>query len=393
MNTWQAQAETLRADMIDQRRDLHRHPELAFAEVRTAGIVAEALNALGLEVQTGVGQTGVIGLLEGSQPGPVVLVRCDMDALPINEENDTSYRSQSPGRMHACGHDGHTAIALAVAQMLNSQRERLRGTVKFVFQPAEEIGRGADAMIADGALDDPRPDVCYGLHLWNDMPRGQVAVTAGPFMAGADGLHISLHGRGSHAALPQHAADPIVAAAALIMALQTVVSRSVPPLETVVVSVTQVQAGTALNIIPEQVTLAGTIRTFKPDVRALVIERVRALAASTAAAYGCQAEVTVEQLSQPVMNDVALAERLLAHFRQHAPTLEYVSGFQTMAAEDVSAFLERVPGVFFFVGSADAARGLDYSHHHPRFDFDEEALVTGAALLAQAVAAHVLSEG
>jgi amidohydrolase len=390
METLQAQAAALRAGLIERRRDLHRHPELAFAEVRTAGIVADTLRGLGLEVQTGVGQTGVVGVLEGDQPGPVVLVRCDMDALPIDEENDTDYRSQTAGRMHACGHDGHTAIALAVAEMLADQRDRLRGAVKFVFQPAEEIGKGADAMIADGALDDPRPDVCYGLHLWNDMPHGLVAVTAGPFMAGADGLHITVRGRGSHAALPHQAADPIVAAAALVLALQTVVSRSVPPLETAVVSVTQVQAGTALNIIPEQVTLAGTIRTFRPEVRDLVIERVNAIAAATAAAHGCEAAVRVEQLTLPVINDAALAGQLVARLRQAAPDLEYVSGFQTMAAEDVSAFLNRVPGVFFFVGSADAARGLNYGHHHPRFDFDEAALVTGAALLAAAVAGHVL---
>ncbi len=392
MDTFRAQAEALRAALVDRRRDLHRHPELAFNEVRTAGIAAAALNALGLEVRTGVGQTGVIGLLEGGQPGPVVLVRCDMDALPIVEENDTPYCSQAPGRMHACGHDGHTAIALAVAQMLAGQRDRLRGTVKFVFQPAEEIGRGADAMIADGALDDPQPAVCYGLHLWNDIPCGQVAVTAGPFMAGSDGLQIVVRGRGSHAALPQHAADPVVAAAALVLALQTVVSRSVSPLEAAVVSVTRVQAGTALNIIPEQVTLGGTIRTFKPAVRALVVERVRAVAAAVAAAHGCQAEVTVEQLTQPVVNDPALASALQARLRQAAPDLDFISGFQTMAAEDVAAFLSRVPGVFFFVGSANAARGLDYGHHHPRFDFDEDALVTGAALLAEAVAQHVLPQ-
>lgn len=392
MSMFQTQAEALRSQLIDRRRDLHRHPELAFEEVRTAGVVAETLNALGLEVRTGVGRTGVVGLLEGSQPGPVVLVRCDMDALPIDEENDAPYRSQTPGRMHACGHDGHTAIGLAVAQMLADRRDHLRGAVKFAFQPAEEIGRGADAMIADGALDDPRPDFCYGLHLWNDLPRGQVAITPGPFMAGADGLHITVRGRGSHAALPHQAADPVVAAAALVMALQTVVSRSLSPLETAVVSVTQIQAGTALNIIPEYVTLAGTIRTFRPEVRALVLERLQAVAAAAAAAHGCTADVTVELLTQPVINDTALAGRLLERLRQSAPALEYLTGFQTMAAEDVASFLNRVPGVFFFVGSADSARGLDYGHHHPRFDFDEDMLVTGAALLAEAVAAHVLPQ-
>ena len=390
MVNWRAQAEALRAEMVERRRDLHRHPELAFQEARTAGIVAETLNALGLEVQTGVGRTGVVGLLEGGQPGPVVMVRCDMDALPIDEENDVPYRSQQPGRMHACGHDGHTAVALAVARLFAERREALRGSVKFAFQPAEEIGQGAAAMVADGALEAPRPDVCYGLHLWNDLPHGQVSVTPGPFMAGADALRITVRGRGSHAALPHQSADPVVAAASLVLALQTVVSRSLSPLETAVVSVTQLQAGTALNVIPEQVALAGTIRTFKPEVRALVVERVQAVSAAAAAALGCQAEVSIEPLTPPVINDTALAERLLERFRQAAPDLEYVTGMQTMAAEDVSVFLNRVPGVFFFVGSADRARGLVYGHHHPRFDFNEDALVTGAALLAEAVAAHVL---
>ena len=392
MQTFQAQAERLRDEMIERRRDLHQHPELAFEEVRTAGIVARTLGELGLEVQTGIGRTGVVGLLEGDQPGPTVLVRCDMDALPIVEENDVPYRSQVAGRMHACGHDGHTSIALAVAQMLAAQRDQLRGAVKFVFQPAEEIGKGADAMVTDGVLADPLPDVCYGLHLWNEMPYGQVAVTPGPFMAGADGFHVTVHGRGSHAAIPDRATDPVMAAVAIISSLQTIVSRNVSPLRTAVVSVTQLEAGTAINIIPEQARFAGTIRTFRPEVRDLVVARFHAIAESTAAAMGCTVDVDIELLTPPVLNDAALAVQLVERFRAVAPDLEYVTGFQTMAAEDMAVFLNRVPGVYFFVGSADAARSLNYSHHHPRFDFDERALVTGAALLASAVAAHVLPD-
>ncbi|MGQ9889184.1 MAG: M20 metallopeptidase family protein [Aggregatilineales bacterium] len=322
MANWRAQAEALRAEMVERRRDLHRHPELAFQEVRTASVVAKTLSDLGLEVQTGVGRTGVVGLLEGGQPGPVVMVRCDMDALPIDEENDVPYRSQQPGRMHACGHDGHTAIGLAVARLFAERRDSLRGAVKFAFQPAEEIGQGAAAMVADGALEGPRPDVCYGLHLWNDLPHGQVSVTPGPFMAGADALRVVVRGRSSHAAMPHQSADPVVASAALVLALQTVVSRNLSPLETAVVSVTQLQAGTALNVIPEQAALAGTIRTFKPEVRALVAGRVQAVSVAAAAALGCQAEAAVEPLTPPVINDAALAERLLERFRRAAPDLE-----------------------------------------------------------------------
>src|SRR5687767_924604 len=251
--------------MIERRRDFHRHPELSFQETRTAGIVASELNQLGFEVQTGVGKTGVIGMLEGDHDGPTLLVRADMDALPILEANEAEYVSGNAGVMHACGHDGHTTIGLAVARMLSARRSEMHGRIKFVFQPAEEIGKGAAAMIADGALDNPRPDCSIGLHLWNDLPLGTVGVTSGPCMAAADTFLCRITGKGGHGASPHQTRDPIAAAAQIISALQTIVSRNVAPLDTAVVSVGKLVAGDAFNVIASDAVLEGTVRTYRKE--------------------------------------------------------------------------------------------------------------------------------
>lgn len=378
------------SEWIARRRDLHRHPELGFQEVRTAGIVANTLRQLGLEVQTGVGQTGVVGVLEGAADGPTVLVRADMDALPITEENATDYVSQTPGVMHACGHDAHTTIALAVAELLSAQRAAIAGRVKFAFQPAEEIGRGAHAMIEDGALRDPAPDVALGLHLWNESPLGTLALTEGPFMAGAGDFSIHVSGRGGHGAAPHQTRDPIVAASAIVTALQTIITRSLPPIETGVISVTSFQAGTAFNIIPSRAELRGTIRMFTPEVRDILITRMREVAQHIAAAHGCAAELDVQELTLPVVNDPATMRRLQSLFKRIRPDLRQVTDYRTMLAEDVSYFLDAVPGAYFFVGSSNTARDLAYPHHHPRFDFDEAVIPLATELLVSAVASFVL---
>lgn len=389
---FKSQIEARQSAWIALRRDLHQHPELGFDLPRTAGVVAERLRALGLEVQTGIGRSGVVGLLEGATHGPTVLVRADMDALPVQEENDVPYASQTPGVMHACGHDGHTTIALAVAELLGERRAQMAGRVKFVFQPAEEIGRGAQAMIEDGALADPVPDVCLGLHLWNEMPVGFVALVDGPMMAAAGDISIRVRGRGGHGALPHETRDPIVAASHIVTALQTVVSRNVRPTDVAVISITEFKAGDSFNVIPETAQLRGTIRAFRPEVIELLGQRAREIAQELAAAFGCQAEVHVEQLTLPVVNDAGVNARLRPLFRQVAPQVQLLDGVQTMAAEDMSYFLNAVPGTFFFVGSANPDRGLDYPHHHPRFDFDEAALSLAIELLAEAVAAYVLPD-
>lgn len=364
------------------RRDFHRHPELAFEEVRTAGVVARELNALGIEVHSGIAKTGVVGLLEGKNPGPVILLRFDMDALPILEETGAEYASQTPGVMHACGHDGHTAVGLTVARLLHDHQQELAGTVKLVFQPAEEGFGGAELMVKEGVLENPKPELTLSLHLWNHAPLGWVGVTDGPIMAAADVLRIWVTGKGGHGAMPHQAVDPVLAAAHVVTALQSVVSRNVPPLQTAVVTVTMLRAGEAFNVIPPQVEMQGTIRTFDPAVRELVVNRVQQVAEQTAAALGCQAKVEIEPVTPAVINEPAIAGRVAQVAGSLFPDAEIDRHFQTMGSEDMSFMMQKVPGCYFFIGSANEARGLNYSHHHPKFDVDEDALPRSAALMA-----------
>jgi amidohydrolase len=390
---WLTAAEQSRARLIARRRDFHQHPELAFQETRTAGIVVQALSDLGMEVQRGVGRTGVIGMLEGAHDGPTVLVRADMDALPVREENAIPYASGTPGAMHACGHDGHTAIALSVAEALAPLRERMHGRVKFVFQPAEEIGRGALAMVHDGALMDPRPDFTVGLHLWNSLPVGKLGVADGPVMAGASNFTIVITGRGGHAASPHQNIDPVVCAAQVITALQTIISRNADPFDTGVVSVAQVHAGDAHNVIPQTAELRGTMRYFRYEVRDLMITRMRQIVEGVASAMGCTGSVDVVPMTRPVSNDAIVGEKLRPLFAQIVGEQGLDTSLRSMGSEDVGEFMEGVPGMYFFVGAQDSTAEAYYPHHHPRFSIDEEALPLGMALLAQAVAAYVLPEG
>jgi amidohydrolase len=371
------------------RRDFHMHPELGFQEIRTAGIVAQELQALGMEVTKGVGKTGVVGLLEGAKPGPTLLVRFDMDALPITEETGAEYASQNPGVMHACGHDAHTAIGLTVARMLHTHRDELAGTIKFCFQPSEEGPNGAEVggnelMIRDGVLNSPAVDMSLALHIWNEKPLGWLGIAAKPVMAGADIFTITVTGRGGHGAIPDRAVDPIVAAANMVLALQTVVSRNVSPLDTAVVSVTNIHGGTAFNIIPQEVKLEGTIRTFDTGIRQRVVERIEQIADGVASAMGCQAEVSIKSITPALVNDPSLAVRVQETARRVLPQSDLDVEYQTMTAEDMAFMQQKIPGCFFFVGSNDATRGLDYGHHHPKFDFNEEVLVRASALMASA---------
>jgi amidohydrolase len=383
MRDFRAEAEALRDEMVARRRDLHQYPELGFEVVRTAGIVASTLQELGLEVQTGVGKTGVVGVLEGSVDGPTVLVRCDMDALPVEEENEFEYRSLVPGKMHACGHDAHTSIGLAVARMLHDQRDRIKGRVKFIFQPAEEIGLGAQAMIDDGALKTPEAQVSFGLHMWPEIPVGEIVLTPGPLMAGVSFFQITLEGRGGHGARPYRTIDPIIAAAQLTVSLQSIVSRNMDPNDAVVFSVTRIAAGETYNVIPNRAELRGTFRTFTPEAHSRLVERFQTIIEHTAAAFECTATVELREAAPPLVNDAEIAARLRAPladlgFGLHEP-------FRSMEGEDMALILEKVPGVFFFVGC-----GTSYPLHHPRFHIDEEAMVVGASLLASVVSDYVL---
>ena len=368
------------------RRDFHSHPELGFHEVRTAGIVAKELNALGLELHTGVAETGVVAVLEGSKPGPVLLVRADMDALPITEETGAPYASQNPGVMHACGHDGHTAILLTVAKMLHAHRSELAGTVKFVFQPAEEGMGGAEKMIEAGILENPKVDLTLALHLWNEQPLGWIGAANGPAMAGAEIFKVKICGKGGHGAAPHLSVDPVLAAAQIVSALQGIVARNVAPLKTAVVSVCTIHGGEAFNVIPQQVELTGTIRTFEPAVRARVLERFEQTVKSVAEGMGCQAEIHLERLTPATINQRETAESVRAAAHRLFPEAEVdPADYVTMGSEDFAFILEKVPGCFFFVGSANPEKGLDAGHHHPKFDFDEAALPRAAALMAAAV--------
>ncbi|MBI3159861.1 MAG: amidohydrolase [Chloroflexi bacterium] len=380
------EAESLFNYTRELRRDFHRHPELGFQEVRTSGIVANELKELGLEVATGIAETGVIAMIEGGKPGPVVLCRFDMDALPITEETGAEYASQNAGVMHACGHDGHTAIGLTVAKLLNGRREELAGSVKLVFQPAEEGLGGAERMVKEGVLDGPRPDYSLSLHLWNEKPYGTIGVTPGPAMAAAESFNITITGKGAHGAAPHQGIDPILAAAQVVTALQSIVSRNVHPLEAAVVSVTAIEGGTAHNVIPPNVKMKGTIRSYLPEVRELVHRRFREVVTGVAASLGCEATAEIFDMTPAVINDAKMAAYVQGIARDLLPQDALDTTYRTMGAEDMAYMMQDIPGCYFFIGSANADRGLDYGHHHPRFDFDERALPKAAALMAAAAA-------
>ena len=391
MTDFLTQAEELFEYTQSLRRDFHIHPELGFREVRTGGIVAKELQALDMEVTTGVAKTGVVGMLEGAKPGPVVLVRFDMDALPVTEQTGASYASTSPGVMHACGHDGHTAIGLTVAKILHACRDQLAGSVKFIFQPAEEgtcgeeIG-GNEMMIREGVLDNPKPDLALSLHLWNEQPLGWVGVASGPVMAGAEEFKITVTGKGGHGAIPNLTVDPVVASSQIVTALQSITSRNIAPLQAAVVSVTMIHAGETFNVIPPEAKMEGTIRTFEPAVRETVLRRFEEIIQGVAGALGCTAEVKVKRLTPALINADEIAQRVQESARRVLPGANLdTTGHLTMGAEDMAFMLEKVPGCYFFVGSANAEKNLNYGHHHPKFDFDEAALSRAAALMAEAV--------
>ena len=375
----------MRGQLVAVRRDLHAHPELAFQEVRTAGIVADKLNELGFEVQTGVGKTGVVGVMEGTKPAgqPVtLLLRFDMDALPIHEQMNAEFKSQTDGKMHACGHDAHTSIGLTVAEMMAKHRDDWGGVAKFVFQPAEEIARGALAMINDGVLESPKPDRALSVHVWSMIETGNVVMTDGPQMAGSQSFSILVRGRGAHGATPQQGADPIVASAQIISALQTIVSRNVDPLESGVVTVGRIHGGSAHNIIPDSVEMEGTIRAFKEEVMALLAARIGEITAGVATALGVSAEVTfADDSTPPVVNDVAMASIVREVAGELIGESHVMNGYRTMGAEDAAFFLKAAPGAYVFVGAGNTAKGMTEPHHSPRFQIDEDSMPLAVTML------------
>ena len=370
--------------LVRTRRDLHRHPEIGFQEHRTAGIVAERLRAAGYEVRTGIAETGVVGTLAGAGSGPTLLLRADMDALPVQEECTHDFVSTTPGVMHACGHDAHVAIGLAVAERLARTREAWRGTVRYLFQPAEEGLGGALGMIDAGVLDGV--DAALGLHVWLGLPSGVVGVVEGPQMAGAGEFQATIRGRGGHGAIPQETVDAVLVASHCVVALQTIVARNVSPLESAVVTVGALHAGAAHNVIAETATLQGTVRAFDPALARALPEHVERVIAGVCAALGAEYDFHARLEAPPTVNDARIAGRV----REAA--LEVVGpervrsdpGVRTMAAEDFGEILQRVPGCYFFVGGQNPEKGIDEPHHSPRFDLCEDCLPVAVDVLERA---------
>jgi amidohydrolase len=388
------EAQELFPKLVAWRRDFHQHPELGFQEVRTAGIVADHLRSLGLEVSTGVGKTGVVALIEPNDlpaDAPTVLLRFDMDALPIHEENDVAYKSQNPGVMHACGHDGHTAIGMGVAELLSRHRAELPGRVKLAFQPAEEGLGGARAMIADGVLETPKPGAAFGLHLWSRLPLNQVVVQSGPLWAAADKFELVIHGKGGHGATPHDTIDATLVASQIVVALQSIVARNVNPTDTAVVTVGSFHSGTAGNIISERAELEGTIRSFDADVRSLLHRRIEEVARGICEAFGASYEFSIPGCVPATVNSEAGAALMRQVAEQILDPEHVIQISPMMVGEDMAEFLNRVPGCFILVGASDPDTGWHSPHHSPTFDFDERMLPTGVALLASA-AIQYLSE-
>jgi amidohydrolase len=373
-------------DVVALRRDFHIYPELGYEETRTAGIVAARLRALGIEVREGVGVTGVVGTLRGGKPGPTVLVRADMDALPVEEDNDWEWKSSVAGKMHACGHDAHTAIGLTVARLLAAEREELAGNVVFMFQPAEEGLGGASRMIADGLLD-TLPDYALALHVWSELEAGTVAVSPGPVMASADFFKARIIGKGGHGAIPQQTIDPIAVAAHLITALQTVVSRNLAPLSPGVVTIGKVWAGSSPNIIPNEAILEGTVRAFDETVRATLERRCREIVLELPLAFGAKSEFEYQVGYPPTISDAGVAEIVRTAATAIVGEANVMPFAGTMGAEDMSLVLQKVPGCYFFVGGGNEAIGAIYPHHHPKFNICESSLSIGARTLVEAVKA------
>ena len=367
------------------RRDFHQFPELGFKEIRTSGIVAEVLTSFGYQVTSGIAKTGVVGLLPGSPGSPVIMLRFDMDALPVLEKNDTEFVSKNLGVMHACGHDAHVAIGLTVAKILAERKDHLSATIKLVFQPAEEGLGGAEAMIKDGVLKDPKPDFCIGAHVWNEKPVGWVGLTAGPIMAGADTFEIQITGKGGHGGHPHETIDPIPAAAQIIMAAQTILSRNLSPLDNAVLSFCSMNGGTTFNVIPDQVILSGTIRTYSPSMRSVIISRLEEIIQNTAKAFQCQAIFELNSVTPAVINDQNVVNIITKTILDHNLDLKIDSGLKTMVSEDYAFILNEIPGCFIFVGSANENKGLNFGHHHPQFDIDEDVLPIAVAVFLEAV--------
>jgi amidohydrolase len=388
-------AESMRARLVEQRRDFHMHPELSNREERTGRVVAERLRALGLDdLKTNVARHGVVAVLKGAKPGPVVAVRADMDALPINETIDVPYKSKTPGVMHACGHDVHTTVALGVAEVLSKMRNEISGTVKFIFQPAEEgapAGEegGAALMIKEGVLDNPKPSAIFGLHTEPNVQAGQIGYHSGPAMASSDTFNIVVRGKGAHGAQPQNGVDAVVVAAECVLALQNIRSRRIDPLEPLVITVGTISGGQRFNVIAGDVRMTGTMRTHNEAVRERATALMRETLQHVTAAYGATYELNFEGSNPVTYNEPALVEETLPVMRRVLGQGNVVAIKPFMPAEDFSQYQKIVPGFYYFLGVGNRARGITAGWHTPEFDADEESLVVGVKVMSNVLLDHL----
>jgi amidohydrolase len=391
-----ADIEEILPGVIADRRWLHEHPELGMQEFETSKFVADRLRAMNVEsIRTGISVTGITALVHGTKPsatpGKVALIRADMDALPILEENAVEYVSQNPGVMHACGHDAHTAMLLGITRLLLERRDQFSGSVKVLFQPAEEGPGGAEPMIAEGVLENPHVDAVFGMHVAQEVPVGHIALRGGPAMASADSFHVRIQGKGGHGARPQSCIDPIVVAAHIVTALQTIVSREVDPVDPAVVTVGMIQAGKASNVIPDTCEMSGTVRSFNNERRQMLATRIQEIAIGVAASLGATATVQYDFGYPPTVNDVAMTEMVRGVAGEVVGPANVHTSPLIMGAEDFSYFLEQRPGCFFFVGTKNEERGLVWGHHHPRFDIEEEGMAVGMETMARSVVSYLNS--
>ncbi len=380
-------AESLRARLVETRRDFHMHPELSNREERTARVVAERLRALGLdEVKTGVGKHGVVALLKGKQPGGVVAVRADMDALPIQETLNVPYKSRNDGVKHACGHDVHMTVQLGVAEVLSKMRDQIRGTVKFIFQPAEEgvppgEEGGAKLMIAEGCLENPRPSAIFGLHVMPNIEVGQIGVNSGPAMASSDRFAITLRGKKVHGAYPHDGIDTVVVAAECISALQSIRSRRINTQEPLVITIGSIHGGNRFNIIADEVRLEGTMRTLNEDVRAQAMAMMKQTLAGVTSAYGATYELEFGGNNPVTYNDPALVAATLPTMKRVLGDANIITPRPQMGAEDYSLYQKVIPGFFYFLGVGNQSKGITAMIHTPEFDADENSLVIGVKVM------------
>ena len=367
--------------LVEWRRHLHQRPELGFKEHLTAKFIAQKLQEWGIPHQTGIANTGIVATINSNKPGRVLAIRADLDALPIQELNDVPYRSIHNGVMHACGHDGHTAIALGTAHYLATHPENFSGIVKIIFQPAEEGPGGSKPMIEAGVLKNPDVDAIIGLHLWNNLPLGTLGVRSGALMAASERFNCTILGKGGHGAMPHQTIDSIVVAAQVINALQTIVSRNISPIDSAVVTIGQLNAGRAFNVIANTARMAGTVRYFNLDYQNYFSKQMEQIISGICASYGANYELNYQPLYPPLINNPKVTDivRSVAELIVETPA-GVIPECQTMGAEDMSFFLQEVPGCYFFLGSANSEKGLAYPHHHPRFDFDETALGIGVEM-------------